>query len=253
MTILSAHAAKYHYRKNSSGYSSGVGPLSFEIQTGDFIIITGGNGSGKSTLLKILDGSLDVQSGDIYLKGLSTSISPIRKRKKLIARVFQDPSTGTVSDLSILENFRLASLRGGNFSLLKLSGKKFRKSVIAYLQQLDRGFEDLIDQHAAELSGGQRQVLTVLMSLYCKPEVLLLDEPTAALDAAMAEILLEILTKANKEHQVTVLMISHDLRTAVETGNRLLIMKEGMLMREINGAEKQALSAEALFNILYPL
>jgi len=159
---------------------------------------------------------------------------------------------GTVGDFSVLENFRMAWLRGSRFSIVCSSGRKFREQLRQYLSSKGRGFEELLDREIASLSGGQRQVLTVLMNLFNEPSVLLLDEPTAALDAAMSEILLELLQLANQEKGITMVMITHDLHAAIHSGNRLLIMKDGLLEKELTGKEKEELSAESLFGKLNP-
>jgi putative ABC transport system ATP-binding protein len=130
--------------------------------------------------------------------------------------------------------------------------KSFRLDVQSYLKLAGRGFDELLDRNVSELSGGQRQVLTVLMNLYKRPGLLLLDEPTAALDASMSKKLLEILEHINKEQKITMVMISHDLRAATTSGNRLIIMKDGLITDEISEERKKKLSAESLYGILHP-
>jgi putative ABC transport system ATP-binding protein len=250
--MLELKDAVHRYRSRNLDGGPGVGPISMNIAEGDFMIITGANGSGKSTLLKLIDGSLPLQSGEIFIRGCRSHEMKQREIRKEIARVFQDPALGTVSDFSVLENFRMASLRGRGFNLWGFADKNFRLDVQSYLKLAGRGFDELLDRNVSELSGGQRQVLTVLMNLYQRPSLLLLDEPTAALDASMSKKLLEILEQINRELKITMVMISHDLRAATTSGNRLIIMKEGLITDEISGERKKKLSAESLYGILHP-
>lgn len=248
--MLSIREAVYRFKGDVTGTPPGVGPINLNLESGDFLIINGSNGSGKSTLLKLIDGSLALQSGEINFEG--NDAGQPRERKRITARVFQDPALGTVSEFSVLENFRMASLRGESFSLLRRLGSKFRQDVKSYLAQTGRGFEDLLDRNVSDLSGGQRQVLTVLMNLYNRPSLLLLDEPTAALDSGMSEILLQILIRANMDQKITMMMISHDLSASIKTGNRLIIMRDGLIEEEISGEAKLQLSPERLYMKLNP-
>jgi putative ABC transport system ATP-binding protein len=240
----------FRYKNSGRESSSGVGPINLKIGQGDFIMLTGSNGSGKSTLMKILDGTIEAQSGEIVIEGASLKELSNKRKKALIARVFQDPAKGTVDDFSILENFRIASLRGSRFSPVHIHGKTFREFIRDHVKIANRGFEEMLDRKVSELSGGQRQILSVLMNLLHPPALLLLDEPTAALDAGVTQVLIDILIKVNSEKKTSMIMVSHDLNQAIRTGSRLITMREGMLREEFSGTEKQQLRPEVLFSLL---
>ena len=221
--------------------------INLEISKGTFLVLVGSNGSGKSTLLNILAGSIPPGSGQILLNGKDLSTVPDYARSKWIARVFQDPLGGTAPELSILENFRLAALRTGPKRLVIGTDHSFRRLVAEKISALNMGLEDKLDQPMGTLSGGQRQALTLLMSVMDNTEILLLDEPTAALDPLAARTVMETANHIIQTHSLTAILVTHDMREAIAYGNRLIQMDRGLIKRDISGKEKENLEAESIF------
>lgn len=218
-----------------------------DIETGTFLVLVGANGSGKSTLLNILAGAIFPDRGSIFLGDRNLTRLPDYARSRWIARVFQDPLGGTAPELSILDNFRLAALRGTAKKLRIGTTPGFRLEVRDRIARLDMGLEDKLDQPMGTLSGGQRQALTLLMSVMAKAEVLLLDEPTAALDPHAAQKVMETARQIIVEHGLTAILVTHDMKEAVTYGNRLVQMHRGHILRDVSGAAKQALQPEAIY------
>ena len=226
--------------------------LSLKINEGDFITVVGFNGSGKSTLLNLISGSLIADSGEIIFNGSNVTKLPDYKRSKYISRIFQNPLAGTASELSILENFRLASLRTRSKSLSIGNTKSFRKNVCDKLKTLNMGLENKPEALMGSLSGGQRQALTLLMSVMDESKILLLDEPTAALDPKSAAIVMELAEKIIREGNLTAIMVTHRMKDASNYGNRLIMMREGSIEKYYSEIEKKTIIADDLvrwFNI----
>ena len=215
--------------------------FNLEINQNDFIIVVGSNGSGKSTLLNILAGVVRINKGSIVLDEKDITQSKDYKRSRWLARIFQNPLAGTAPDLSILENFRLASIRTGSKGLRIGTDKKFRAKVRDRIAVLNLGLENKLDQEMGSLSGGQRQALALLMAIMDETRLLLLDEPTAALDPRTSELILNLADKVIKEYSLTALLVTHQIKDVVNFGNRVIQMKEGKIIRDLRKTEKEKL------------
>ncbi|MBQ3087247.1 MAG: ABC transporter ATP-binding protein [Clostridia bacterium] len=216
------------------------------LNDGDFVTVIGGNGAGKSTMLNVTAGTYGVDEGHILIDGKDVTKLPEYKRAKYIGRVFQDPMIGTAADMWIEENMALADQRGARRGLKWSITKKDRERFKEMLVKLDLGLEDRLSTKVALLSGGQRQALTLLMASMKQPELLLLDEHTAALDPKTAAKVLEITENIVHENKLTTLMITHNMKDALRLGNRLIMMHEGRIIFDVSGEEKQKLTVADL-------
>ena len=215
--------------------------LSLHLAPGDFVTVIGGNGAGKSTLLNSIAGTFPVDTGSITIAGTDITKWPEYKRAKFIGRVFQDPMMGTAANMMIEENLAIASRRGRTPTLRWSSSDKERGHFRELLAGLHLGLEDRLESKVGLLSGGQRQALTLLMATMVRPQLLLLDEHTAALDPKTAEKVLDLTRKVVEEQQLTTLMITHNMRDALRFGNRLIMMHEGRVLIDVDGEEKKNL------------
>lgn len=216
------------------------------INKGDFITIVGSNGAGKSTVLNMIAGTLPIDNGGIFLNGNEITNMKEHKRAKFIARVFQDPTKGTSPSMTIIENMALADNKGKNFGFAFGIDKKRTSFFKEQLSILNLGLEDKLDTKVGLLSGGQRQALSLLMATLKKPEILLLDEHTAALDPKTSENIMFITDKIVKEKNITTLMITHNINHAIDYGNRITMMHNGKQVLDKTGLAKQALTKEKL-------
>ena len=223
--------------------------LDLTVEEGDFISVIGGNGAGKSTLMNILAGGLQVDQGDILLEGKYIKQTSVRKRAKDIARVLQDPKMGTASRLTIEENMAIAKKRGARRSLSWGVKEKDREEFKTALKELNIGLENRLKVDTQYLSGGQRQALTLVMAALVKPKLLLLDEHTAALDPKTSEMVMELTQKIVESHDLTTLMITHDMNHAIEYGNRLIMLYQGKVVVDVKGEEKKNLTVEDLMRL----
>lgn len=221
--------------------------INLSISDGQFVVVVGSNGSGKSTLLNVVAGSITPSRGSIRINGKDVTSLPDYKRSPSIARVFQNPLSGTAPDLSIIDNFRLAALRTRSKSLRIGLTLKFRNRVSDRLARLGMGLEHKLDQPMGSLSGGQRQALTLLMGIMDDLDILLLDEPTAALDPKSAGIVMNIAHELICEFNLTTMLITHNLKDAYTYGDRVLHMAEGRVVRDIMGSDKKLLSTQDMF------
>ena len=213
--------------------------LSLHVKAGDFISIIGANGAGKSTLFNAICGSFFPDTGTVYLDGKNVTMMPEHQRAKQIGRLFQDPMRGSAPDMSIEENLYLAASGGGWLSHITAADKRAFRERLALLGM---GLEDRMRQPVGLLSGGQRQALTLLMATYHAPQVLLLDEHTAALDPGTAEKVLELTRSIVEENSITCLMITHNMQSALDLGNRTLMMDRGKVIYDVTGAERESLT-----------
>jgi len=221
--------------------------LSLHLPKGDFVTILGSNGAGKSTLFNTIAGTYTPDSGKVYLDGKDITALPDYKRSKEIGRLFQDPLKGTAPNMTIEENLALAYLRANHTkSPFSMVSKADRAEFRERLSMLNLGLEDRINQPVGLLSGGQRQALTLLMATLVTPKILLLDEHTAALDPGTAEIVLELTKKIVAEHNITCLMITHNLASALALGNRTIMMADGRIVLDIGGEERKGLTVDDL-------
>ena len=223
--------------------------LDLHLKPGDFVTVIGGNGAGKSTMLNSVAGVYAVDEGKILIDGVDVTHLPEYKRAKYIGRVFQDPMMGTAADMWIEENLALAARRGKPRTLRAGITVKERAYYREQLKILDLGLEDRMTTKVGLLSGGQRQALTLLMATLQQPKLLLLDEHTAALDPKTADKVLEATEKIVKANNLTTLMITHNMRDAIEHGNRLIMMYDGRIVVDVSGEEKKQLTVEQLLNL----
>ncbi len=223
--------------------------LNLELQPGDFVTVIGGNGAGKSTMLNTVAGVYPVDEGHIYIDGVDVTKLPEFKRAKYIGRVFQDPMMGTAATMQIEENLALAARRGKMRTLLPGITKQERETYREQLKILELGLEDRMTAKVGLLSGGQRQALTLLMATLQKPKLLLLDEHTAALDPKTAAKVLETTQRIVEKSNLTTLMITHNMRDAINYGNRLIMMYDGHIVVDVSGEEKKNLTVEQLLNL----
>ena len=220
--------------------------LSLHLEKGEFVTVIGSNGAGKSTLFNAIGGSFYVDDGSISLGGTDITFLPEHKRSRRIGRLFQDPLKGTASHMTIEENLALAYLRSAHGNPFKRLSQKDREAFRDQLKQLDMGLEDRMRQPVGLLSGGQRQALTLLMATMVPPQLLLLDEHTAALDPATAEKVLELTKKIVAENRITCLMITHNVQSALTLGNRTIMMKDGRIVLELSGDTRKTITTEQL-------
>ena len=217
--------------------------VSLSVQDGDFVSIIGANGAGKSTLFNAICGSFMIDSGSVYLDGKNVTMTQEHQRARKIGRLFQDPMRGSAPDMSIEENLALAAGNGGWLSRVSAAD---RKAFRDRLSLLGMGLEDRMRQPVGLLSGGQRQALTLLMATLKKPELLLLDEHTAALDPKTAEKVLRLTRHLIRENGLTALMVTHNMKDALALGNRTIMMHEGKIILDLNEEQKQHMTVEDL-------
>lgn len=211
-----------------------------------FVSVVGSNGSGKTSMLNLICGSIPLDSGSILIGGEDITRMPEHKRQRRIGRVYQNPSMGTCPQMTILENMALADNKGKSFNLLPGTNKKRIDFYREQLKSLGLGLEDKMEVKVGVLSGGQRQAMALLMSTMTPIEFLILDEHTAALDPKTAEVIMELTGKIVREKELTTIMVTHNLRYAVEYGDRLLMMHQGHAVIDASGKDKRALTIDSL-------
>lgn len=235
------------YNKGRANQVNAVNSVDLQINDGEFVVIVGSNGSGKSTLLNLIAGSVLPTSGTVSVDGQDVTKLEDYDRSQWIARVFQNPLSGTASELSILDNFRLAAIRTQTKGLTIGITDRFKQKVRDRISSLGMGLEDKLEQPMGTLSGGQRQALTLLMSVMDSCKVLLLDEPTAALDPRSAEIVMRTAEKLTGDFNLTTILITHNLKDAFTYGNRIIQMSEGMIIKDMSYLQKTQLQQNDLF------
>lgn len=245
ITITDVHKI---FNKGKANQVNAVNGITLEIKDGEFLVVVGSNGSGKTTLLNLIAGSVLADNGGINIDGSDVTKLPDYKRSQWIARVFQNPLSGTAPDLSILDNFRLASLRTKTKGLSVGVNDAFKKQVQEKVASLGMGLQDKIDQPMGTLSGGQRQALTLLMSVMDSCKVLLLDEPTAALDPRSADVVMRTADTLIRDFNLTAVFITHNLKDAFNYGTRIIQMGEGLIINDLSGTKKASLKQNDLFD-----
>ena len=224
--------------------------IDLHLVPGDFVTVLGSNGAGKSTLFSAIAGSIRPDTGSVILDGQDVTALPDYKRSKYIGRLFQDPLKGTAPNMTIAENLALAYLRSsGRHSPFSMVSAAERREFRDRLSQLGLGLEDRMDSPVGLLSGGQRQALTLLMATLVTPKLLLLDEHTAALDPATAEKVLELTKSIVAQNRITCLMITHDISSALQLGNRTIIMNAGKIVGELDGPERANMDEGQLLEV----
>lgn len=243
--MLELSNLKMIFSKGTPDEKLALNNLSLTVNDGDFITIIGANGAGKSTLFNAIAGTYLTEEGSIVLDGKDITSMPEHKRAKLIGRLFQDPMKGSAPSMTIEENLALAAGRGGWLSTLSKKDKKlFREK----LSLLGMGLENRMNQQVGLLSGGQRQALTLMMATINPPKILLLDEHTAALDPGTAEKVLNLTTKIVDENKITCLMITHNMQSALELGNRTIMMDSGKVIYDVANEERKGLTVSDLLD-----
>mgnify|MGYP001092303441 CR=1 FL=1 len=236
------------FNKGTVNEKQALRDLNLTLKEGDFVTIIGGNGAGKSTMLNAIAGVWPVDEGQIIIDDKDVTKLPEYKRAAFLGRVFQDPMNGTAATMGIEENLALAYLRasavkGKFFSRISQKEKQMFREKLALL---DMGLEDRMKNPVGLLSGGQRQALTLLMATVVTPKILLLDEHTAALDPATAEKVLNLTKRIVAENKITCLMITHNMQSALELGNRTLMMNSGEIVLDIKDEERKGLTVADL-------
>lgn len=223
--------------------------IDLSLEAGDVVTLIGGNGAGKSTLLNTISGGLQPDVGSVEINGIDVTSWSNDKRAGLVSYVFQDPKMGTASRLTIKENMAIANRRGHKRSLRWGVQKNDLPMMQAQLARLGLGLENRLTMEVAYLSGGQRQALTLLMATLLRPELLLLDEHTAALDPKTSEMVLELTEKIITEENLTALMITHNMQDAIRYGNRLIMLHQGKIILDVKGEEKKNLTVVELIEM----
>lgn len=222
--------------------------IDLNIDEGEFVTVIGGNGAGKSTLLNCISGAFEIDSGSIYIDSKNVSYLPEYKRSRLIGRVFQDPLRGTAHEMTIEENMAMAFSKGKLIGLQRGINKRDINKFREKLALLDMELENRMKHKVGLLSGGQRQALTLLMATLVNPKLLLLDEHTAALDPVAAQKVLSLTKSIVLEQKISTIMITHNMSSALEYGNRTIMMNEGEIILDVKDKEREALSVEDLIN-----
>lgn len=222
--------------------------VSLTLQDGDFVTVIGGNGAGKSTFLNAIAGVWPVDEGQILIDGKNITKLPEHKRAAFLGRVFQDPMTGTAASMGIEENLALAFRRGARRTLKTGITNSERTLYKDTLSRLGLGLQSRMTSKVGLLSGGQRQALTLLMATLKQPKLLLLDEHTAALDPKTARKVLELTQEIVNNQHLTALMVTHNMKDAIQIGNRLVMMHEGQIIYDVAGEEKKSLRVEDLLH-----
>ena len=223
--------------------------VSLKIYAKDFITILGGNGAGKSTLFNAISGTLSLTSGSVFIKGNDVTNHSPEKRAAAISRVFQDPKMGTAPRMTVAENIAIAALRGQRRSLRLRNITKYKGDFASLAEQIGNGLEKHLDTPTGNLSGGQRQALSLLMATIVPPDLLLLDEHTAALDPKTSVALMQLTDDLVTSKDLTALMITHHMEDALKYGNRLIVMKDGQIVQDLATSEKEQMKLEDFYRI----
>ena len=234
------------FNKGTINEKKALNGVNLHLDPGDFVTIIGGNGAGKSTTLNMVAGVYPIDQGTIILDGKDISDLPEYKRAYMLGRVFQDPMMGTAAVMQIEENMAMANRRGKKRGLSWGITKKEKEMFKEKLQMLDLGLEDRMTSKVGLLSGGQRQALTLLMATLKKPSLLLLDEHTAALDPKTAKKVLDITEKIVARDNLTTMMVTLNMKDAINIGNRLIMMSDGKIIYDVKGEEKKKLKVADL-------
>ena len=244
--MLKLSHVKKTFNKGTVTEKRALTGVDLTLNDGDFVTVIGGNGAGKSTLLNMIAGVYPLDSGVIELDGTDISRLSESQRAKYLGRVFQDPMRGTAADMQIAENLALAKRRGQRRGLSWGVTKAEKDEYVELLKRLDLGLDTRLNAKVGLLSGGQRQALTLLMATMVPPQLLLLDEHTAALDPATAEKVLDLTRRVVAESHITCLMVTHNMHQALELGNRTLMMADGHIVLDVAGSERAGMGVDDL-------
>ncbi len=216
--------------------------VSLKIDKGDFMILAGANGSGKTTLLNLISGSLLADSGKIFFSGQDVTRMPEYRRAAFISRIFQNPMAGTCAQLSIAENFRLAALRAREKNIRIGLTRHFKADLAGRIASLQLGLENKLNTPMGKLSGGQRQALTLLMAAMSGARIMLLDEPAAALDPKTGSLVMQLAESIIRTNHLTAILVTHHIKDILQFGNRLVFLRQGRIIHNLQAMEKQKLS-----------
>ncbi len=250
-TILKIDNLHQYFERGTVNENHVLKGINLEINQGDFITIIGGNGAGKSTLLNSIAGTLPIEEGQMFLGSKNITKQNVVKRSKQISRVFQDPKMGTAVRLTVEENLAIALKRGkprGFTKGVKAINRNFFREQLA---TLNLGLEDRLQAEIGLLSGGQRQAITLLMATIVKPELILLDEHTAALDPKTSALVMALTEKLITEQALTAFMVTHNMEDAIKYGNRLIMLHQGTIAVDIAGEAKQNLTVTDLLDLFH--
>jgi len=236
------------FRRGGDTQIRALQDVSLTLHRGEFVVVLGTNGSGKSTLLNEIAGGLPPESGTIIIAGQDVTRWPEHQRARLVARAFQNPFTGTAPNLTVAENLALAAQRGSSNWLAPALGRERLDTISRRVAELGMELEDRLDTPMGQLSGGQRQALTLLMATLVRPELLLLDEHTAALDPRMAEKVMRLTQSMIRREGLTTLMVTHAISQAIRYSDRVIMMHRGRIAVEFSGAAKRMLRAQDLLD-----
>ncbi len=236
------------FNTGTPGEKTVIRDLNLTLEPGDFLTIIGSNGAGKTTLFNLISGALSPSSGRILIKDTDVTAQPEYKRAKRIGRIFQDPLAGTASNMSIEDNMMISAKKGFKWPIISLN-RAMRQRFENEVRCLSMGLENRMKENVSSLSGGQRQALTLLMTVMSGPDILMLDEHTAALDPSNAALVMELTTRFIEQGGLTSLMITHNMNHAIEFGNRLIMMDGGRIIIDVRGEEKDKLTKTALLEM----
>lgn len=249
MLVLQNIQKSFH--SNTLNELSLFSDFNLNINEGEFVVVVGSNGSGKSSLLNLIDGQLGVDGGSILFMNKDISHQPSFKRRQLISRVYQDPSLGTSPSLTIFENMSLALNKGQPYNLKRCAQNSQREVISKYVAMLNLGLEDKLDVSVSWLSGGQRQALSLLIAVCSQPKLLLLDEHTAALDPKTSQHIMQLTKKLVEDFNMTTVMITHQLKDALEYGDRCVMLHEGNIVLDVSDEHKKKLQPKDLLTLFH--
>lgn len=246
--MLKINSVSKLFNKNTPDEHRGLDNLNLNVEEGEFLTVIGGNGAGKSTLFNVISGSMLCDAGNVVLDGEDITYMPEHKRASFIGRIFQDPMKGTSPNMTVGENLIIAYMRSNKKHMMNIPSKKDKLIIKEKLARLNLGLEDRMDTKIGLLSGGQRQAITLIMATLAKPKLLLLDEHTAALDPVSAKSVIDLTNSIVKENQITTLMITHNISSALAMGTRTIMMDSGSIAIDIAGKERSSMTVNDLLN-----
>ena len=242
--MLKLNGVRKVFNAGTPDEKAAIDDIDISLVKGEFVTVIGSNGAGKTTLLNLISGTCLPDQGDIFIDGLNVTHLPEYKRAAYLGRIFQNPLMGTAASMTIEENLGMADLRGKTRTLRWGVSRTRREHYVRLLQQMKLGLEDRLKQTVNLLSGGQRQSLTLLMATLSLPKLLLLDEHTAALDPKTAIRVMTLTAEIIHQHQLTAIMVTHNMEQAIKYGNRLIMLHGGKVQLDIRGTEKECFTVE---------